>query len=65
MSRQQYTAARLMEPAVTADALAKKEIHTAVKITWLQEQQKDLFALTEEHELGMMSSMVTISYNAE
>ena len=30
---------------------------------WWKEQSKDLFALTEEHELGMMSSMVTITHN--
>ena len=30
---------------------------------WWKEQAKDLFALTEEHELGMMSSMVTITHN--
>ena len=27
---------------------------------WWKEQSKDLFAITEEHELGLMSSMVTI-----
>ena len=26
---------------------------------WWREQSKDLFAVTEEHELGLMSSMVT------
>ena len=30
---------------------------------WWKEQGKDLFALTEEHELGMMSCMVTITHN--
>ena len=30
---------------------------------WWKEQAKDLFALTEEHELGMMSAMVTITHN--
>ena len=30
---------------------------------WWKEQAKDLFALTEEHELGMMSCMVTITHN--
>ena len=30
---------------------------------WWREQQKDLFALTEPHELGMMSCMVTITHN--
>ena len=30
---------------------------------WWKEQSKGLFALIEEHELGMMSSMVTITHN--
>ena len=30
---------------------------------WWKEQAKDLFALTEEHELGMMSCMVTQTHN--
>ena len=35
----------------------------ATSSAWWKEQAKDLFALTEEHELGMMSSMVTITHN--
>ena len=31
--------------------------------SWWQHQAKDLFALTEESELGMMQSMVTITFN--
>ena len=31
--------------------------------SWWQHQQKDLFALTEESELGMMQAMVTITFN--
>ena len=31
---------------------------------WWNAQAKDLFALTEEGELGMMQAMVTISHNA-
>ena len=30
---------------------------------WWREQNKDLFALTEPHELGMMSCMVTLTHN--
>ena len=30
---------------------------------WWKEQANDLFALTEEHELGMMSTMTTITHN--
>ena len=30
---------------------------------WWKEQAKDLFALTEEHELGMMSCMLTQTHN--
>ena len=30
---------------------------------WWKEQAKDLLALTEEHELGMMSCMVTQTHN--
>ena len=30
---------------------------------WWREQNKDLFALTEPHELGMMSCMITITHN--
>ena len=30
---------------------------------WWREQQKDLFAITEDHELGMMSNMITITHN--
>ena len=47
-------------------ACLSQEIHTTQIVTssaWWKEQQKDLFALTEEHELGMMSSMVTITHN--
>ena len=37
--------------------------NTPESSAWWKEQAKDLFALTEEHELGMMSSMVTITHN--
>ena len=36
---------------------------TFASSAWWKEQSKDLFALTEEHELGLMSSMVTITHN--
>ena len=36
---------------------------TFTSSAWWKEQSKDLFALTEEHELGLMSSMVTITHN--
>ena len=41
-------------------ALLQKHITSSA---WWREQQKDLFALTEPHELGMMSCMVTITHN--
>ena len=34
-----------------------------ISSAWWKEQARDLYAITEEHELGMMSSMVTITHN--
>ena len=40
-----------------------KNKHILTSSEWWKEQANDLFALTEEYELGMMSTMTTITHN--
>ena len=50
-------------PRLLRPRLACSQKNIPESSAWWKEQAKDLFALTEEHELGMMSSMVTITHN--
>ena len=47
-------------------AIARFEIHfccVALRSAWWHQQAKDLYAITDDAENGMMSCMVTITHN--
>ena len=61
MHDQEYVRAYVCVSSIASCSVNARKTCTSGE--WWKEQANDLFALTEEHELGMMSTMTTITHN--